>query len=212
MKKTLLLALPLLLGVSAGWAQEIQYKPDFEVTLVGGYQFGGSMDETVKHEGVSILGESLGIKGSEFAGVIVNYRLGPELLLELSYDRQFTTLDYHDANGVNVTKLADLNVDVYHAGLMYNWASGEVQPYVGGTIGMTSMTPNQDLSSVRRFSVAPVLGLKVFSSQHFAFRFQTRLLVTSMPKDQHYFYDGYQHTLNSYMIQIHFMLGVTIGL
>src|SRR5262245_17579642 len=212
MKTHFLLALSLLLGVSAGWAQDIQYKPEFEVTLIGGYQFGGSMDETVKHGGEDIKGESLGIKGSEFAGAIVNYRLGPKLLLELSYDRQFTTLDHHDPNGTTVTKLADLNVDVYHAGLMYNWASGEVQPYAGGTIGITSMTPNQDLSSVRRFSFAPVFGLKVFSSTHFAFRFQTRLLVTSMPKDKKYFYDAYQHTLNSYMTQIHFMLGVTVGL
>jgi hypothetical protein len=212
MKKTLLLALPLLLSVSASWAQDIQYKPDFEVTLVGGYQFGGALDETVKHGGEDIKGESLGITGSELAGAIVNYRLGPQLLLELSYDRQFTTLNYHNINGVDVTKLADLSVDVFHAGLIYNWSAGEVQPYVGGTIGMTSMTPNQDLSSVRRFSFAPVFGLKVFSSQHFAFRFQTRLLVTSMPKDKKYFYDAYEHTLNSYMTQIHFMLGVTVGL
>jgi hypothetical protein len=179
---------------------------------VGGYQFGGAIDETVKHEGTDIVGESLGIKGSEFAGAIIDYRLGPELLLELSIDRQSTTLDYHDADGVSVTKLTDLHVDVYQAGLMYSWASGSVQPYVGGTIGMTGMIPSGDLSSVRRFSFAPVLGIKTFSSKHFALRFQTRLLVTSMPKDKKYFYDAYQHTLNSYMAQIHFMLGVTVGL
>jgi hypothetical protein len=212
MQKSFLLGLSLLLGFSAGWAQSIQYIPDFEVTLVGGYQFGGSMDESVKHEGETTLGESLGIKGSEFAGAIVNYRLGPQLLLELAIDRQFTVLDYHSANGGDATKLADLEVDVYHAGLMYSWASGEVQPYVGGTIGMTSMIPNEGLSSVRRFSAAPVFGLKVFSSKHFAFRFQTRLLVTSMPKDKKYFYDEYEHTLNSYMTQIHFMIGATVGL
>jgi hypothetical protein len=182
------------------------------VALVGGYQFGGAIDETVKHEGVDIVGESLGIKGSEFAGAIINYRVGPKLLLEFSLDRQSTTLDYHDANDGSVTKLADLHVDVYQAGLMYSWATGSVQPYVGGTIGMTSMIPNEDLSSVRRFSVAPVIGIKAFSSKHFALRFQTRLLVTPMPKDKKYFYDAYAHTLNSYMTQIHFMLGVAVGL
>lgn len=212
MIKSLLILLPLLLGAASGWAQSVQYRPDFEVTLVGGYQFGGAIDETVKHEGTDIVGESLGIKGSEFAGVIINYRLGPKLLLELSYDRQFTTLDYHDADGGSVTKLTDLYVDVYQAGLMYSWASGSVQPYVGGTIGMNSMIPSGDLSSVRRFSFAPVLGIKAFSSKHFALRFQTRLLVTSMPKDKKYFYDAYEHTLNSYMTQIHFLLGATVGL
>lgn len=212
MKKHFLLGLFLLLGAAMGQAQEAQYKPDFEVTLVGGYQFGGAIDETVKHEGVDILGESLGIKGSEFAGVIFNYRIGPKLLLEFSYDRQLTTLDYHDAAGNDATKLADLHVDVYHAGLMYSWASGSVQPYTGGTIGMTSMIPTENLSSVRRFSFAPVFGVKAFSSKHFALRFQTRLLVTSMPKDKKYFYDAYEHTLNSYMTQIHFMLGLTVGI
>ena len=212
MKKHILLSLFVLAGASSGWAQEVQYKPNFEVSFVGGYQFGGVIDEAVKHEGVDTYGEALGIQGSEFAGVIFDYRLGPQLLLEFSMDRQFTVLDYHSPEPVTVTKLADLHLDVYHAGLMYVWRSGEVQPYVGGTIGMTSMIPNEGLSGVRRFSFAPVFGLKTFSSKHFALRFQTRLLVTSMPKDEKYFYDGYQHTLNSYMTQIHFMIGVTAGL
>lgn len=212
MKTHLLLSLFLLPCAAMSWAQGMQYKPDFEVTLVGGYQFGGAMDETVKVEGVDMLGESIGLTGSEFAGVIVDYLIGPKLQLELSFDRQFTQLNLHAIDRSSVIKLSNLNLDVYHAGLMYNWSSGSVQPYIGGTLGLTSMIPTEGLSSVRRFSIAPVFGIKTLASKHFALRFQTRLLVTNMPKDRKYFYDAYQHKLNSYMTQLHFMLGFTVGL
>ncbi len=222
MKRYFLPGLFLLLGVVAAQPQSIQYKPNFTITVNGGYQFGGSVDETYKVDGVDYhgesigRGESLGIEGSEMLGVTFDYRLGPKLLLEFSFDRQNTNLSFRDTSSTSFVKLSDMHVDTYQAGLIYNWGSGDTQPFVGGTVGLTSMIPTEGLSSVRRFSAAPVFGVKVFTSKHFGLCFQTRLLVTNMPKGQDYFTNssgaGYNHTLNSYMTQLHFTLGIILGL
>lgn len=205
----------LVLVASGLWAQEMEYKPDFEITLNGGYQFGGSVDETYKLEGVDIHGESLGIEGSEMLGVMFDYRLGPKLLLEFAFDRQNTKLNYSDSTNTGFVKLSDMHVSHYHAGLIYTWGRGSVQPFAGGTLGVTSMVPTEGLDSEVRFSVAPVLGIKTYASKHFAFRFQTRLVVTNMPSGQYFANsagESYNHVLNTYMVQMHFALGLVVGL
>ena len=215
MRKHLFFGTFLLLGAVAGWAQEVQYKPNFEVALIGGYQFGGTMDETIKHEGADIAGEALGINGSEFAGVIFDYRLGPKLLLEFSFDRQNTTLNYSDASNTGFAKVSDMHVSYYQAGLIYNWGTGSVQPFVGGTLGFASMVPTEGVDSEARFAAGPLFGLKTFSSKHFAFRFQTRLMVTNLRIGEYFANaagESYSHTLNTYMTQLHFSLGLVVGL
>jgi hypothetical protein len=196
-------------------AQGVQYKPNFEITVIGGYQFGGSVDETYKLEGVDIHGESLGLEGSEMLGAAIDYRLGPKLLLEFSFDRQNTNLSFKDTTNTGFVKLADMHVGYYQAGLIYNWGAGSVQPYVGGTLGLTSMAPTEGLDSEVRFSAGPVFGVKTFSSKHFGFRFQTRLMITNMPKGEYFRNsagESYNHVLNSYMTQLHFTLGLIVGL
>jgi hypothetical protein len=214
MKRYFLLGL-FLLSVVAARAQQVEYKPNFEITLTGGYQFGGSVDETYKLEGVDFYGESLGIEGSEMFGVIFDYRLGPKLLLEFSLDRQNTKLNYSDTSNTGFVKLSDMHVSYYHVGLIYSWGKGSVQPFAGGTVGLTGMVPTEGLDSEVRFSAGPLFGIKTFSSKHFAFRFQTRLMVTNMPDGQYFpnaAGESYNHVLNSYMVQMHFTIGLVVGL
>lgn len=215
MAKRLALAFSLALAANGLWAQEVEYKPNFEITLIGGYQFGGSVDETYKIHGVDVHGESLGLEGGEMLGVIFDYRLGPKLLLEISLDRQNSKLNYSDTTNTGFVELSDMRVSYYHAGLIYSWGSGSVQPFAGGTAGFTNMEPSEGLDSELRFSAGPLFGIKTFSSKHFAFRFQTRLMVTNMPSGQYFANaagQSYNHVLNTYMVQLHVALGLVVGL
>ena len=218
MKAYTVLLTSLVLCATAANAQTQDFMPDFEVSLIGGYQFGGAMDESKKVQHEDVFGESLGIEGSGKLGAIVDYRLGPALLLELSYDRHDSKFNFHNQDQTVIMKVSDLMQHVYQAGLMYNWGgSGPVQPYIGGTIGLTNLVPKEDFSSELLIAGAPVFGIKTFASKHFALRFQSRLLVTYMPRSDDYFSSPsgqghYNHTINSYMTQIDFSLGVTIGL
>jgi len=53
----------------------------FEFVVMGGYQFGGMVDETTQQGGVFTPGPALGLSGSGNWGVIADYRLGSKLLL-----------------------------------------------------------------------------------------------------------------------------------
>jgi len=185
MKRQYFIGFLLLLGATAARSQSTSFKPDFEITLLGGYQFGGAVDETYKVHGVDFHGESLGLNGSEVVGVAFDYRLGPKLLLEFSLDRQNTKLKYSDETNTGFQDLSDIKVGHYQAGLIYHWGAGSVQTYTGGTLGVTSLEPSAGLSSEVRFAAAPVFGIKTFSSKHFGFRFQTRLMVTNMPSGEY---------------------------
>lgn len=221
MTQRMTLAFCLLLMANSLLAQGIQYKPNFEITVIGGYQFGGSVDETYKLEGVDYHdesigpGESLGIEGSETLGITFDYRLGPKLLLEFSFDRQNSSLKFRDTTNTGFVKLSDLQVSYYQVGLIYSWSGRSVQPYVGGTLGLTGLVPTDGFDSEVRFSAGPVFGIKTFSSKHFGFRLQTRLMVTNMPIGEYFPNSagkGYEHVLNSYMVQMHLTLGLIIGL
>lgn len=215
MRRTIAIIL-VLLSADPAWAQETEYRSRVELGLVIGYQFGGAVDNTVKHEGEDIPGTSLGLPGSALIGIIADVRLAPKLMLEVSYDRQDTRLDFHDPASDTVTVVSDLRMHVLQAGLMYVWSAKSTQLFTGGTIGFTDMVPRENLSNERRFSAGLLFGAKGFVSKYFGFRGQTRLLITNMPKNDELFCSPegicYEHEINSFMTNINLSLGIFIAL
>lgn len=186
----------------------------FEFTLMGGYQFGGMVDETTQEEGVFTPGVALGLNGSANWGLIANYRLARKLLLELSFDRQSTTLNYHVPvdEHTEITPISDISVDYYQAGLLYDWSSTRLKPFAGGTVGVVVLTPKEDrYHSETHLAFATLLGLRYFFTNSVALRLQGRFMLSKIPKGE-LFFPNYTHHKETFMSQIQFGLGLDVVL
>ena len=192
------------------------YKPKIEITPLAGYQFGGAMVEGNFSTQDDSLVDDLGISGSENLGLILDYTLSNKVQLELSFDRHFTQLNLHDGRTGQIIKLSDMTVDYFQAGALYNWSGSSVQPFIGATIGAVHLNPTENLSDEWRIGAIPMIGVKVFASKYFAIRFQTRITLMHMSRSDEMFCDPaglcYQHPKNTYMTQIQFGMGLTLGL
>ena len=196
------------LMVTSGYSQK------FEFSAIGGYQFGGIVDETTQKGGVFTYGEALGISGTQNFGVVLGYRLIPKMKLEISLDRQATDLNLHQviqgSDEREVAKISDVNADYYLVGLIYDWSSSRIRPFIGASLGMLRMTPEGELRTETHPAFAPIIGINTFASRHFAIRLQARFLLSNMPKGS-LFFDEYQHHKETYMSQYQFGLGATVA-
>jgi hypothetical protein len=211
MKSHLLIILAIILLISS---QAISQR--VEIALMTGYQMGGILDETTQQEGVFDPGDALGLTGSGNFGVMLDIRLGRKVFLELSFDRQPTNLNYHQAPEQNIVRAVDINVDYYQAGLIYDWSSSYLRPFFGVSLGMVHMAPKESLESETRFSIAPFMfGVKAYASKYFAFRLHGKILIIDTP-EKVYFKDsagqGFYHEKSTYMTQLQFGLGIVVAL
>jgi len=198
----------------------------FQFTLMGGYQFGATVDETTQMEGVFTWNEALGISGSGNFGVVFDMRLLPKMKLELSWDRQTTQLNLHEglintppdqtSDERPVTKLSDLNVDYYLVGLIYDWSQTNLKPFIGASVGMVRMMPKEDYRSESRFTFAPIVGLQLYASSLFAFRAQARFMIGNVPAGELFSSTAdesfrYEHHKDTFMIQYQIGGGVVLS-
>lgn len=198
----------------AGLIVTTSYSQKFEFSAIGAYQFGGIVDETTQEGGVFTYGEALGISGTQNFGIVLGYRLIPKMKLEISLDRQATDLNYHQViQGTNqreVTKISDVDVDYYMIGLIYDWSSSRIRPFIGASVGMLRMTPDGNLNTETHPAFGPVIGINTFASRHFAVRLHGRFLLSNMPKGS-LFFEDYNHHKETYMSQYQFGLGATVA-
>lgn len=198
----------------------------FQFALVGGYQFGATVDETTQMEGVFSWNEALGISGSGSYGVVFDMRLLPKMKLELSWDRQPTQLNFHEglintppdqtSDERPVTKLSDLNVDYYLVGLIYDWSPNSLKPFIGASVGMVRMVPEENYQTESRFTFAPIVGLQLYVSSLFAFRAHARFMVGNVPEGELFSSTAdesfrYHHHKDTFMIQYQVGGGVVLS-
>jgi hypothetical protein len=149
----------------------------FQFGGMAAYQTGGILEETEQAEGVFTYKDALGVSASPNFGLYFNVLLIPKMRLEVSWDRQLSQLNFHEADSTSleidnrtITKLSDLNLDYYLIGLVYDWSDDNIQPFFGVSFGMVRMSPTGDLKTESRPAFAPVLGINTFASRYFAFR------------------------------------------
>jgi hypothetical protein len=184
----------------------------FEISVMGGYQFGGATDETTQEGGVFTFGDAMGISGSGNYGVHLDIPLRPKMKLEIYWDRQHTRLNYHDSQTDEWLKIANLNVDYFQIGLIYDWSHTSVRPFIGGTIGFVNMSPDMEsVMAETQFAASPIVGVRVFASDYFAFRFQGRFSWSRIPEGR-FFTEYYEHHKETFMTQIQLGMGVTLAL
>ncbi len=184
----------------------------YEVSMLGGYQFGGATDETIQEEGVFIFGDAMGISGSINYGLYLDIPLKPKMKLEVYWDQQPSRLNYHDIQNDARLKIANLKVEYYQIGLIYDWSQTRIKPFIGGTIGIIRMVPDvEDVTTETQFATSPIAGVRVLVSESIAIRFQGRISWSRIPQGQ-FFTQYYEHHKETFMIQMQFGMGLTLVL
>ena len=105
-------------------------------------------------------------------------------------------------------KIANLNVDYYQIGLLYDWSDTKIQPFIGGTVGVISMIPDAEgVETETQFAVTPIIGMRVMLSEKIAVRFQGRF-VWSLTPEGPLFTDYYVHEKETFLTQVQLGVGV----
>ena len=164
----------LLLATLAAGAAGAQTK--FEITPTAGLRFGGNFET----DGCCIFDTDLEVDDGSSLGVTFDIALNQHLQVEILLGRQDTTLiDNHGGFAGNEIDLFDLDVDYYHAGLLYQWLPGQIRPFIVMTLGATLFSPvPSDLDDEYRFSVSLGGGLKIMATENIGFRLEGRFYST----------------------------------
>jgi hypothetical protein len=145
----------------------------YEVSVFGGYQFGGSLDVVLNGTTPGRL--SIGDHGNY--GMAFDVRVRPGVLGEFLYLRQPTTLYFQPVNGVK-TELFPAHVVYYQLGGLYEVPRGRVRPFGSLSFGITHFNPKQSgTSSEVRFAMTAGLGFRAFLNDRIGVRGQVHLLL-----------------------------------
>lgn len=142
--------------------------PAVELTVFGGYRFGGELDLTNPEETVDVADHST------FA-VALDVAASDHSQYELFYSRQATRLKHSASIGPMPLKIEYLQVG---GTLMSGW-SGPINPYLVGTAGVTRMTPDAPNTDANTdFSLSLGGGVRVPVNRHLSLRLEGRGYMT----------------------------------
>lgn len=158
----------------------------FELTPMAGWRFDGEFnvdDDFLDERNVRI------DEGQSF-GFIFNVGLGPNFQLEFLANRQDSEFVVDPGLFTPERSLGDVTLDMYHAGILYQWGPGQVQGFLSTGLGIARIAPdNDDLEAESRFSGNFGGGVKIFLAQNVGLRFDGRFywvdLATSFDDDHH---------------------------
>lgn len=172
----LLLVLPAL-PAAADDIKKIELSPFF------GYRFGGDF---VRSNEFDSFDTGFAIDDSTSAGLALGINLSRHLQIELRYAKQESELldTFFDPD----LALYDVDVEIYHAGLVYQWTPGQIRPYMVISIGATSFdAAPSDIDDDTRFSVGLGAGVKVMVTDYFGLRFEARGYATAVDNGEELF-------------------------
>jgi len=164
----------LLLVPSAAFAQGA-----FEIIPFGGYRWGGD----VSAQDLDLYHAEVDVDSGECYGLDLEIALGPGFRLQLFADRQSSRFVDEDIAGRQVS-LGDVDLTYYHLGLLYQWNPGRVKPYVGGSLGVAMIEPDQPPMADRdKFSTSVGGGFKVYLADHVGVRVDLRGFWTNLDRE-----------------------------
>ena len=120
-------------------------------------------------------------------------------------------MNYHHADET-ITKMADMSVSYYQLGFLYDWSKENIRPFAGFSAGLADFSLAGDYKAERRLVVSPILGVKLLIGPHFAFRLQTRVLLSNMPAGDIFCNtlngDCFSHHKSTFVSQIQLFTGI----
>jgi hypothetical protein len=141
-----------------------------EVTPTFGFRWGGEINAA----STDLFDEDVKVDESMAYGLLVDFPVTRGLQIELLAERQSTNFgsgELFDPDELNL----DVDITYYHIGVLYQWRSNQIYPYVAGGVGIAEISPDQSgVSTEDRFSGSLGGGFKVPLSDHVGFRFEGR--------------------------------------
>jgi hypothetical protein len=152
-----------------------------ELGVYGAYLFGGSAES---HSGD--LTNSASIEAAPSYGAMLDVRVRPDALAEVSYTRHPTVLSIRQSDGS--LSSYDLLVQYLQIGGLLEFRVGSVdwiRPVFGGTLGATVFSADDSGHSYEewRFSFILEGGVKFRLIEHFGLRLRGRMLATFLTDD-----------------------------
>lgn len=187
-----------------------------EVTPFGGYQWGG----TISEYSTDVFHQDVDVRSHGSYGFIIDVPMSYGLQFELLANRQPTSLGTQSDLFDPSHTVADINIDYYHAGLLWQFApSPNVRPFMTMSLGMANLDldlPNSQ--NEQKFSGSIGGGVKVFLSKNIGLRFEGRGYWTDTAEDNWNdccyakgmkpSHDNYDYYYNNDLYQGEMMVGV----
>lgn len=147
----------------------------WELTLFGGYRWGGDMDVAAAAGGEPVIRAEL--DHDAVRGVSLGAPLLADYHLELSWSSQETVLEGSTASG-GIRLEEEMAIDVLHLSLVRTWRHQEsLTSHLGFGAGVTRFEPEiEGFEREDRVSVSVLMGLKYPLMRHLAVRLDGRLL------------------------------------
>ena len=137
-----------------------------EITPVLGYRSGGSFQDVTTQE-------SLKLDESPSYGLVINMDDETNTQWEFAYSRQETELQL--GSSFTDDRQFDLNVDYFSVGGVYVWQEERLQPFVGATVGLAYLDPQDSgYDSESNFLLQLSGGYKYFITPNFGLRVEAR--------------------------------------
>jgi opacity protein-like surface antigen len=142
-----------------------------EITPMAGLRTGGELESSVS----DLFDTDVEIDDSETYGVAIDIPLSRGFQVELLANRQESVFRANGGLFEGDDRLADVSVENYQAGILWQWGGGQVNPFVVATLGVAKIDPDvAGAKSENRFASSFGGGVKVFFSQNVGLRFEGR--------------------------------------
>ena len=164
-------ALTLALAGAVGSAAQAQNK--FQITPTAGYRTSGQLTATDR----DFLDDAdVEVDKSAVFGVIVDIPIGQSGFgIELLANRQKSAFSIDPGLFEPTEELGDVELTYVHGGFYYEWAGGQVVPFVSATAGVTRIDPQfDDLEAEDRASASLGGGVKIFFNRNIGLRLEGR--------------------------------------
>jgi hypothetical protein len=163
----------------------------FEISPMVGYRLAGDFntnDDIFDNDNVEV-------DESPVFGVIVEIPVGPGFQIELLANHQESEFVTNHGLLTPGAGLGDVDLYMFHGGLLFEWGGGQVKPFFVFTAGITRIDPDDSrLSSDDRFSFSFGGGVKIMFAHHAGLRLEGRGFWTDLgdtfDDDHHHHHDG----------------------
>lgn len=165
------------------FASVVQAQSGIELTPYFGYRGGGEINS----DSLEFFGD-LEIDEGESYGLILGIPIAPWAMVELEASFQDSVLVESGGDFLPGYSIADVDVDYYHVGFVFQGAGPKVQPFGIFTLGATNINPQlEGLKSETKFSTSFGGGVKINFSQHLGLRLEGRGYYTLIDTEDDYY-------------------------